>query len=276
MREYDWWACEASSRPQPSKNQMPDLLTDERRREILRILAEEGRVVLPDLSTRLAVSVATARRDATALAKTGFALRTRGGLLPTDYYRRELHFRAKSVSKMSSKQQIARKVTSLMPHEGNVFIDAGTTCLEAARLLLDRPNLRLYTNSIPLLALATTARATLIALGGEVRSVSLALTGALAQSWLNQLRFDVCLLGASGVAVSDGAYTTELHEAAVKTEVLRRSTFRLLAVHAAKWNQTAAIRFAPWTAISALVTDRELSRADRSVLGASGTKFILA
>ncbi|HEY4989151.1 MAG TPA: DeoR/GlpR transcriptional regulator, partial [Opitutaceae bacterium] len=156
---------------------------------------------------------------------------------------------------------------ALLPEEGTVFVDAGTTCLEVGRALLGRPGLRIFTNSVPLLALASEARATLNAVGGEVRPMSLALTGGLAQHWMENLRFDAAVLGASGVEAFGGASTTEVAEAAVKTEALRRSHSRILVVHAEKWGRPAAVRFAAWDRFTDLVTDRALSRADRATLG---------
>jgi hypothetical protein len=54
-----------------------------------------------------------------------------------------------------------------------------------------------------------------------LRRVSLALTGALAQDWLERLRCDAAVLGASGVDTDAGADTTELSKAGVKIEALR-------------------------------------------------------
>jgi DeoR/GlpR family transcriptional regulator of sugar metabolism len=129
--------------------------------------------------------------------------------------------------------------------------------------------LRIFTNSVPLLALAGESRATLSAVGGEVRPMSLAMTGALAQGWLENLRFDAAVVGASGLDASAGASTTEVAEAAVKTEVLRRSRRRILVAHGEKWGRPSALRFAPWGAFTDFVTDRALSRDDRARLSAA-------
>ena len=115
-----------------------------------------------------------------------------------------------------------------------------------------------------LLGLASTAKATLSSLGGELRRVSLALTGALAQDWLERLRFDAAVLGASGIDPEAGAYTTELGEAGVKIEALRRSRLRILVVHGEKWGRPAAVHFAPWTAFHHVVTERSALGPDRA------------
>jgi DeoR/GlpR family transcriptional regulator of sugar metabolism len=99
--------------------------------------------------------------------------------------------------------------------------------------------------------------------------VSLALTGVLAQSWLENLRFDVAVLGASGLEGASGASTTEVAEAAVKTEALRRARRRILVAHAEKWGRPSAVRFASWGAFTDVVTDRALSREERAALSAA-------
>lgn len=251
------------------------MLTTERHRAILRLLAESGRVTIAEIVERFEVSSATARRDATLLAGAGRAARSHGGLLPARFFQNEPHFRAKALRRMNVKARLARKAADLLPHGGNLFVDAGTTCLEVGRLLLERPDLRIFTNSIPLLALAGEARAAVTGIGGEARKVSLALTGALAQAWLTHLRFDVCVVGASGFEPATGVYTTEIHEAAVKTEVLRRSTQRVLVAEAEKLNQPTAVHFAPWQSFSHFVSGTALPAEVRRSIAAAGVRLNL-
>jgi DeoR family fructose operon transcriptional repressor len=246
------------------------MLAPERHRQILRLLAERGRLTAGEICSRLGISTATARRDCTEIAGAGLAMRTRGALLPHDFSLVEPPYPRKSERAVNAKVRLGRAAAGLVPEEGTVFVDAGTTSLEAGRALLDRPALRIFTNSVPLLALAGEARATLSAVGGEVRPMSLAMTGGLAQAWLENLRFDAAVVGASGLDESAGASTTEVGEAAVKTEVLRRSRRRILVAHAEKWGRPSALRFAPWEAFTDFVTDRVLGREERISL--SGAK----
>lgn len=254
----------------------PVMLIDERHRAILRLLAENGRVTVAEIAERFGISAATARRDAVLLADAGKATRSHGGLLPSKFFHGEPHFRAKAVRRTEHKARLARKAAALLPHEGNVFIDAGTTCLEVGRLLLDRPDLHIFTNSIPLVHLGAESRALVIAIGGEVRTVSLALTGALAQAWLAHLRFDAAVIGASGLDLATGAYTTELHEGAVKAEALRRASLRMLVADATKWDQPTAVHFAPWNAFDLLVTTTEVARESRHQLARAKVKVVVA
>jgi DeoR/GlpR family transcriptional regulator of sugar metabolism len=136
--------------------------------------------------------------------------------------------------------------------------------------LLDRRELTIVTNSIPLLQLGTQAKARVVGVGGEVRAVSLALVGGLALEWLRGLRFDVAVLAASGLDATEGASTTELSEAAVKQLAGARATKRVLVSHAAKWNKPAAVAFGGWDRFNLFVTDARLSAAEKAQLRRAG------
>lgn len=249
------------------------MFAPERHRQILRILADHGRLGLPEAASRLGASTATIRRDFAALAAAGHAIRAHGALIAHEAGLAEPRYSRKAGRAVALKARLGRTAAALLPEAGSVFIDAGTSALEVGRAVLDRPGLRIHTNSLPLLCLAPEARATLVSLGGEVRALGLSLTGALAQHWLQNLRFDAAVLGASGLDPSDGASTTEPAEAALKTEALRRSTRRILVAHGEKWGRPSALRFAPWSAFTDLVTDHAFTRAERLALGQSGLRL---
>lgn len=206
------------------------------------------------------------------MSEAGLARRTHGGLLPPDFSLSEPAYLRKAEKAIGIKVRLGRAVAGLLPEDGAVFVDAGTTCLEVGRALLDRPHLRIFTNSVSLLALATDARATVVSIGGEVRKISLALTGALAQGWLEQLRFDVAVIGASGLDQESGVFTTELNEASVKVEALRRARLRILVAHGEKWGHPATVQFAPWSAFHHLVTDKAPLRTERAALNSANVK----
>lgn len=96
----------------------PRLLVEERRREIVRLLEDKGRVTVADLSTRFQVSAVTVRDDLDALSAADVLVRSCGGairpLSPAQDY--PLHFR-KSVHQ-AEKSRIASAAAGLIqPHQ---------------------------------------------------------------------------------------------------------------------------------------------------------------
>ena len=171
--------------------------------------------------------------------------------------------------------RLARRVAGLLPHEGCVFVDAGAICLEVGRQLLARPDLRIFTHAIPLIALAADARAVLTGIGGMARGDSGALTGPLAQAWLAHLSFDAAVIGAEGLDPVKGACAQDPDQAAIRAEVLRRSAVRVLVAEAKAWGAAAPVPVAPWSAFTFLVTSDDLPREARVALGADKVRIHL-
>lgn len=245
----------------------------ERLHAIETIVRQKGRLTVAELASQFDASEITIRRDLRLLEAEGKVVRAHGGALHPTFLQPEPGFERKAVDAVEAKAAIARSVVEGLPQDGQIFIDAGTTCLEVGRQLLDRRGLTIVTNSVPLLQLGGDTKARVVSIGGEVRPVSLALVGGLALDWLRALRFDAAVIGASGLDRQDGASTTELLEASIKQLACARTELRILAVHSAKWNQPSAVKIAPWTGFDRFVTDARLTAADKAHLRRAGVSL---
>ena len=253
-----------------SRSTLIDMFAQERHRFIESMVREKGRLKVSELARQLGASGITVRRDLRLLEAAGKLVRAHGGALRPEFLQVEPGFDRKSVDAVETKMALAKVVARELPSRGQVFIDAGTTCLEVARQILDRRDLTVVTNSIPILQLGREARARVTGIGGDVRAVSLALVGGLALDWLRSLRFDVAVVAASGLHATEGASTTELSEAAVKQLACARAASSVLVSHAAKWNKPAAVAFAGWETFQVFVTDTRLTVPEKAVLRRAG------
>lgn len=228
----------------------------ERSNLIRKLLRQRGRLTFEELKSQLGVSAATLRRDLTALAASGQAVRVHGGILDPVRLRGEMSFDERTANRRPAKKAIGLMASSLVRSGDSVLVDAGSTCLEAALHLLGREDVTLVTNSLPLLEAGRHGRGRLICLGGELRRVSGALTGAASLGALERLQGDFAFIGATGLSERSGASTTELSEAAFKQALLQRARRRVLLADASKWDQSSLVRFADWADFTDLVTDR--------------------
>lgn len=248
------------------------LFAEERQRAIETIVRQKGRLKVSELARHFGASGITVRRDLRLLEAAGKVVRAHGGVMHPEFLTAEPGFERKAVDAVDAKVALAKLVAAELPERGQVFLDSGTTCLEVARQILDRRDLTIVTNSLPVLQLAAHAKARLVSVGGEVRAVSLALVGGLALDWLRALRFDTAVIAASGLDAKEGASTTELSEAAVKQTACARATRRVLVSHAAKWNQPAAVSFAGWDVFEVFVTDARLTAGEKALLRRAGVR----
>jgi len=214
---------------------------------LLNLLQTDVEVPVQELAERLGISESTVRRDLTHLSKSKRVHRTHGGAMLRSEFLQEASFQEKRIHAASEKKQIAKRVAADVPSGCTLFIDSGTTCLEAARELLRRGDCRIFTNSLPILVEGCSSRSSVIALGGEVRGISKALVGSGTLSGLDTLRVDIAFIGTSGLHETEGAFTTEAMEASVKTGALRRAGEAWLLADRSKWQQASALRFAEWS-----------------------------
>lgn len=249
------------------------MFAQERQQKILQALKKRSRLSLPELEKMLDASPATVRRDLSFLESVGKVVRTHGGVLLPSEVDGEFSFDRKSRREYSVKIAIAKEAAELVKDGESVFVDSGTTAFEVGRRLLEREKLTIFTNSIPLLGEKPAAGCRLVALGGELRVVSLALVGAGALEWMRRLTFDFAFIGASGIDAAQGPCTTELSEAGVKGAAVEAARRAILLADASKWRQTAPIRFADWRQIDDVFTDYEPGPEESATLTSNGVRL---
>lgn len=249
------------------------MFAQERHNAIVRFVRERRRLTFSELQEEIKVSAATLRRDLTELESAGAILRVHGGVLDPAYVRAEVSFDERLLRNSHAKKSIAYRAAALVPSGSTVLVDAGSTCLETAKALLSRTDLRIITHSVAVLSMAMHAEASVVSLGGELRKVSGALVGGTTLGSLEILRADIAFLSASGLLVEEGCFTTELSEADIKKAILSRASRKILLADSTKWQNPSTVRFAAWTDFNDWVTDATLDAADIKRLKSHGIQI---
>lgn len=230
------------------------MFAQERHNLIQKIVREKQRMSFAELQNLFHVSPATLRRDLSELERCGELIRVHGGVLDTRYARVEISFDERRQRQSAEKKIIAAMANEIIPVGASVFVDAGSTCLEAGKLLMRRPDIRLITHSIALVAACSHAEAAIICVGGELRKVSGALVGAPALDAFARLQFDFALIGATGLN-SEGCWTTEFSESEIKKNIIARANRRIILADHSKWNARSTVLFSGWNDINDWVLD---------------------
>ncbi|UOY03432.1 DeoR/GlpR family DNA-binding transcription regulator [Blastococcus sp. PRF04-17] len=228
----------------------------DQRHEALVTLIRAGVDEVETLAERVGVSASTVRRDLTRLQREGRIARTYGGALVREVFH-ERSFSESSRLAAGQKASIAVAAARLVPDEGSVFIDAGTTCLALARTLVDRGPMTVVTRGLEAaLLLARAPDIRVIIVGGQVQPLSHGVTGALAAVALQRLAFDVAFLGADTVDPDKGLGEPTVEETHVKELVAARSAEVVLLADASKFLPSSP---PAWTRIEpswSVLTDR--------------------
>lgn len=252
------------------------MFAPERHQSIRQLVRKNRRLSFAELQRAIGVSPATLRRDLTELEVAGHIIRVHGGVMDPAYVRTEISLDERVLRNHGAKQVIARAAAALIPPGSTVMVDAGSTCLEAGKLLLPRKDLRIITHSIALLAASLNGQAEVICIGGGVRKVSGALVGGQALEALTRLRADFAFLSASGLDAEEGCSTTELSEAELKKSILSRARRTLLLADQSKWEKPSTVRFAEWKEFNDFITDAPLPAKLQRQLRAAGVRVHVA
>jgi DeoR/GlpR family transcriptional regulator of sugar metabolism len=231
------------------------MFAQERHNSIRKIVREKQRLSFAELQNLFRVSPATLRRDLSELEHAGDLIRVHGGVLDPLYARAEISFDERQQRHNTEKKSIATKANDLIPGGSSVFVDAGSTCLEAGKLLMRRADIRLITHSVALVAACSHAEASIICIGGELRKVSGALVGGTAINAFANLQFDFALIGATGLN-SEGCWTTEFTETEIKKNIITRAKRRIVLADQSKWQAPGTVLFSRWDDINDWVIDR--------------------
>lgn len=230
------------------------MLPAQRRDELVRVLATEGRVVAREVADRLGLSEDTVRRDLRDMAAAGLCQRVYGGALPVspavaDYGVRQ------GVA-VANKDRVARRAAALVVPGSTAILDGGTTALAVARAL--PPDLRatVVTHSPTVAAaLATHPTVEVLILGGRLFKHSVVASGALLAEAAAGVVADLFLLGVTGVHAEAGLTTGDADEAATKRALAARAGDTYVLASAEKVGAASPFRVLPLTDVTGIVTD---------------------
>ena len=236
---------------------------DERQHQIVALARRQGEVDVAKLSSELAVSAETIRRDLRLLEKHGLLRRTHGGAYPVETAKFETDLAMRTTRGVPEKRRIAAAAVGLIGDAETIFIDEGfTPQLIAEALPTDRP-LTVVTASLNTAAwLATSTPATVLLLGGRVRGRTLATVDHWASGMLAGFVIDLAFVGANGISREVGLTTPDPAVADVKAQAVRAARRRIFAGIHTKFGVRTFCRFAEISDFESLVTDTGLPASE--------------
>jgi DeoR/GlpR family transcriptional regulator of sugar metabolism len=244
----------------------------DRHRRIARAVKESGSATVPELAELTGASEMTIRRDLDTLAAQGVLERVRGGARTLLLRGEEPPFALRSHEALDAKRRIAAEVSALIADGETVVLDSGTTCLEIARLLHQRPVtvMPLSLQAIRVLG-ESPSPAALIVPGGRPRAGEGGLTGPLTLASLAALRFDTAVVGCCGLSAAEGLTAYDLDDAAVKKASITAARRTILATDGSKFGRTALAYVGPSTLLQTIVTDLTAPADEVAALESAGS-----
>lgn len=254
------------------------MFIDERRKMILKCIADEGRVEVNELAETFGVSVMTIRRDLKQLEQKGFLTRTWGGAIASEDFIDEIPYKQKAMANTELKQSIAKIAVKLVNENDSVILDAGSTTLEIAKILKsERKYLTVVTNDLKIaLELADTPHIKVYTTGGYVQSGVYCLMGDEALSFLRSINSNIAFIGAGAIDVDAGVYTPTMEKAHLKRAMIQNTATAVLVADHTKFGRQAFAKVCEIEQFDVIITNECISNEIISQIEDRGVKTIMA
>lgn len=256
-----------------------DLLREERRKVLYRVLLESGSVRTTALATRMDVNPITIRRDLREMAVSEDIRLVHGGavlaasVLPVSP---NLDLMVKRDTNIELKTEIAMKAAALINDDDIIALNSGSTM----ELIIKHLSSEFNSLTVVALGLSVACMAaqypfvTLITPGGTLRRSSQAFVGMNAVHFISGLRVDKGFFGAQAVDVEAGFTESSHEEVAINRALLEICTHRYLVADSSKYGRVAVGKICDLDEFDGLIVDEQAPKPLHSWAAATGTHII--
>jgi len=249
---------------------------DDRRREVMKLLAAQGSVQVSELGRRLGVSEMTVRRDLDQLEREGYLRRTHGGAVLGPAVTVERPFAERAENMIAEKQLIGETAARMIDSGDTIILDAGTTTLQIATQLVRREKLLVVTTSLPHAAKTVSLPwASTLLVGGLLKPIELCCVGPTVEKALTDLHADTVFLSASGVDVRHGVTETDMREGYVKRAMVEAARRVILVVDHTKFGNVSFFHVVGLDRVQCIVTDVGVDPEDVQQIRQLGVEVVV-
>lgn len=254
---------------------------DDRKLNILELIAGHESMSVKELSKLLKVTEATIRTDLDVLEENGKIVRFHGGArLIENRIKQEFDYQNRKNLNFQKKKKIGAVAAKMVESNQSVLLDASTTSLAMAQALRNNEQLRDVT-VMPLgiwtaVELLGYENFSIMIPGGYLRHASASITGISTIDFFNGLIIQKAFLGAWGVSVEQGLTDRHLQEVELKKMIVNKAKEVIVMVDGSKFSQSGLASYAPIEKVSKIITDKTAPSSEIEKIKKMGIEIILA
>jgi DeoR family transcriptional regulator, fructose operon transcriptional repressor len=248
-------------------------LPSDRHREIYRLALKQGSVDVSELAQRFEVTTETIRRDLSELQDQQLLQRVHGGAVVIERHQHEPMVAARDMQQAEEKLAIGRTASTMVPSEGTVMIDSGSTGQRFAEVFPVDTAAHITTNSLAsALTLSRRGITHLSVLGGNVRTNTFAMVDAQTVEAVRSMRVDVLFISCDGLSLARGLTTPYEQEHHLKRAMIASARKVIALVDYSKFGNDLTYCFAAIQDIDVLITDSQVSDDEVEILTDAGVE----
>lgn len=231
----------------------------ERTDVILEYVKKHTHASIQELVDITSSSAATIRRDVNRLAESGLVYRHRGGISFGRTISRQPTTAEKKDENLLAKKAIAAAALTHIKDGMTIFLDAGTTSLELARLLVARPDVVVFTTDLRIANFLSELQThNVIIAGGNIDNCSQSVVGHFCSILLEHIVPDICFSTCSAFDVEHGVTSPTQDKSTLKQKLAGLGKLNVLITDSSKFNFVGTHKIAPLSAYDIVITDDDL------------------
>lgn len=234
------------------------MLPKERLQIISQIVKDENKVYVAILSKKLNVSEETMRRDLEKLESQGILIRSHGGaILNYEKIIKEKPFYNMVEKNIENEKYIAEKVLEFIKVGSTIVANSGPITLEALKLIKNRNDVTVVTNSIIVLQELSQSNLKIMSTGGIVNPKSLSFEGSVTQDVIKKYNVDIAFIDCQGMDINKGILDSDETEGEIKRTMIKQASKVILLVESVKFDKTSLVKIFDYKDVDCIITDRK-------------------
>ncbi|MBU3189507.1 DeoR/GlpR family DNA-binding transcription regulator [Clostridium bowmanii] len=252
------------------------MLPSERQNKFLELLSTKDVVTISEFMGEFDISIETVRRDLSILEKQNKIEKVYGGAKIKAATLGESTMENRMTNKLQQKESIGKKCSEFINDGDCIFIDSGSTTFHIAKQIIDKKNLTIITNSIPVLNALINTEHEIIIIGGKVRHNERSIVSYDYIFNFSQLNIQKSFICAGGITLENGISDFNMQEALIRKTIIERSKEIFVAAESSKFGRDVTINIAPLSKVSYIVTDSNLTKTMANSFNKFKSKIIIA
>ena len=246
------------------------MLAIERREHILSFLRQHEYANVETLAENLNVSSMTIRRDLNKLEEQGLVRRTHGGATIGQFISTQPHTEERRTQSPQEKADIAQYAASMVHDGHSILMDAGTTCMEIVRNLVER-NIRVVTTDLAQAQfLCRYSNLEVYVPGGRVDDRTQSCLGGKVSDFLDQVHVDIAFVSCTSWDLRRGVTSPTERRCMLKQKMLERADTSILVADSDKYGRYSFHKISELKSFDLIITDGGLSTKHQELLSEAG------
>lgn len=252
------------------------MLAEERLTQIYHLILTTKAVKIDELAQLYKVTPMTIRRDLNKLAGSHQDIRRcHGGAVLSVEVDSEEGFESKKNINVAEKIQVAEKAFKLIKEQDTVYLDAGTTTFELAKLIAESDlTLKVITNDVEISRVLDRSKCEVLVTGGVMQKSTGCLVGNFAEEFISNIKFKIAFMGATAINENFEVLTPSIEKRTMKPLVVRNSSESYLLVDSDKFNRSSTYLIYNLNEFTGVITTKKFNSKEEDLLEQNGIELI--